>query len=128
MLNASSYYKTNQVDLFTSQMTKSAKHAKRWVKQWWKLFQRIIHHSKVRTLNRSGSSTLTIHHFNRPVTYFSEGFLEWNLDVLNSDLVSLLHGATNSSTDVSRVEGSNSINPFIESLLPSKAIITHAHP
>jgi hypothetical protein len=29
---------------------------------------------------------------------------------------------------VSRVEGSNSINPFIESLLPSKAIITHAHP
>ncbi|KIM80662.1 glycosyltransferase family 2 protein [Piloderma croceum F 1598] len=83
---------------------------------------------KVGTLDRSGSSTFTINHFNGPVTYSSEGFLERNLDALNPDFVSLLRGANNSLGDTSGVEGSGSINPFVKSLFSGKAIATQAHP
>jgi chitin synthase len=83
---------------------------------------------KVGTLDRSGSSTFTINHFNGPVTYSSEGFLERNLDALNPDFVSLLRGANNNLADASGVEGSGSINPFVKSLFSGKAIATQAHP
>jgi chitin synthase len=83
---------------------------------------------KVGTLDRSGSSTFTISHFNGPVTYSSEGFLERNLDALNPDFVSLLRGANNNLADASGVEGSGSINPFVKSLFSGKAIATQAHP
>ncbi|KIM78732.1 glycosyltransferase family 2 protein [Piloderma croceum F 1598] len=83
---------------------------------------------KVGTLDRSGSSTFTINHFNGPVTYSSEGFLERNLDALNPDFVSLLRGANNNLADTSGVEGSGSINPFVKSLFSGKAIATQAHP
>ena len=83
---------------------------------------------KVGTLDRSGSSTFTINHFNGPVTYSSEGFIERNLDALNPDFVSLLRGANNNLADASGVEGSGSINPFVKSLFTGKAIATQAHP
>jgi chitin synthase len=82
----------------------------------------------VGTLDRFGSSTLTINHFNGPVTHSSEGFLERNLDALNPDFVSLLHGANNDLADTSGVEGSGSINPFVKSLSSGTAIATQAHP
>jgi chitin synthase len=83
---------------------------------------------KVGTLDQSGSSMLTINHFNGPVTYSSKGFLERNLDALNLDFVTLLHGANNDLADASGVEGSRSINPFVKSLFSGKAIATQAHP
>jgi chitin synthase len=70
----------------------------------------------------------TINHFNGPVTYSSEGFIMRNLDALNPDFVSLLHGANNNLVDMLGVEGSGSINPFIKSLFSSKAIAMWAHP
>jgi hypothetical protein len=39
----------------------------------------------------------TVNHFNGPVTYSSEGFLERDLDALNPDYVSLLRGAADGS-------------------------------
>jgi chitin synthase len=77
---------------------------------------------KAGAVDRSGFPTFTIHHFNGPVTYSSEGFLERNLDALNPDFVSLLRGAADGS------EGSGSINPFVKGLFSAKAIATQAHP
>ncbi|KAL0061125.1 hypothetical protein AAF712_012045 [Marasmius tenuissimus] len=51
-------------------------------------------HSSFKTgsIDRSGYPTFTVHHFNGPVTYSSENFLERNQHELNSDFVSLLRG------------------------------------
>ena len=82
-----------------------------------------------------------VNHFNGPVTYLSEGFLECNLDVLNLDFVALLRGTSTASTTASpsaagaglgtgtdAIEGAGSINPFIKGLFSGKAITTQAHP
>jgi chitin synthase len=45
---------------------------------------------KVGSVHRSGFPTFTINHFNGPVTYSAEGFLNQNLDSLSPDFVSLL--------------------------------------
>jgi chitin synthase len=45
---------------------------------------------KVGSVHRSGFPTFTINHFNGPVTYSAEGFLNRNLDSLSPDFVSLL--------------------------------------
>lgn len=81
---------------------------------------------KVGGMDRSGFPTFTVNHFNGPVTYSSEGFLEKNLDALNPDFVSLLRG-TNAS-EAGGHELSGSANPFIRSLFSNKAIATQAHP
>ncbi|KAH7883110.1 glycosyltransferase family 2 protein [Phlebopus sp. FC_14] len=81
---------------------------------------------KVGSVDRSGFPTFTVNHFNGPVTYSAEGFLERNLDALNPDFVSLLRGSTTSTTD--GVEGTGSINPFVKGLFSGKAIATQAHP
>ncbi|KAL5497865.1 hypothetical protein ACEPAH_2796 [Sanghuangporus vaninii] len=81
---------------------------------------------KVGGMDRSGFPTFTINHYNGPVTYSSEGFLEKNLDALNPDFVSLLRGfdgATPLGT-----EGTGSVNTFIRNLFSGKAIATQAHP
>ncbi|KAF8546244.1 P-loop containing nucleoside triphosphate hydrolase protein [Imleria badia] len=65
---------------------------------------------KVGVIDRSGHPTFTVNHFNGPVTYSSEGFLERNLDSLNPDFISLLHGSMLGTTD--GTEGAGSINPF----------------
>ncbi|KAJ8519110.1 hypothetical protein ONZ45_g3931 [Pleurotus djamor] len=77
---------------------------------------------KTGTMDRSGFPAFTVHHFNGPVTYSSENFLERNLDSLNPDFVSLLRG----TSDGSDTSGSN--NPFIKGLFSAKAIATQAHP
>ena len=81
-------------------------------------------HSSFKTgpIDRSGFPTFTVNHYNGPVTYSSEGFLERNLDAVNPDFVSLLRGATDA------LEGSGSINPFVKGLFSTKAIATQAHP
>ncbi|KAG8216178.1 P-loop containing nucleoside triphosphate hydrolase protein [Butyriboletus roseoflavus] len=73
---------------------------------------------KVGAIDRSGYPTFTVNHFNGPVTYSSDGFLDRNLDSLNPDFVSLLRGS-------SRV---GSINPFVKGIFSGKAIATQAHP
>ncbi|KAL0946000.1 hypothetical protein HGRIS_012276 [Hohenbuehelia grisea] len=80
-------------------------------------------HSSFKTgaMDRSGFPTFTVSHFNGPVTYSSDGFLERNLDALNPDFVSLLRGVTDAA------EG-GSINPFVKGLFSAKAIATQAHP
>lgn len=77
---------------------------------------------KAGSIDRTGFPTFTVNHFNGPVTYSSEGFLEKNLDALNPDYVSLLRGAADG------LEGSGSINPFVKGLFSAKAIATQAHP
>ncbi|KAF8905955.1 glycosyltransferase family 2 protein [Gymnopilus junonius] len=77
---------------------------------------------KAGTLDRSGFPSFTVNHYNGPVTYSSEGFLDRNLDAINPDFVSLLRGATDG------LEGSGSINPFVKGLFSAKAIATQAHP
>jgi len=67
--------------------------------------------------DRSGFPTFTVNHFNGPVSYSSEGFLDKNVDALNPDFVSLLRG---SAVDAPGTEGSGSINPFIKGLFFSK--------
>ncbi|KAG6333627.1 hypothetical protein ID866_5463 [Astraeus odoratus] len=81
---------------------------------------------KVGALDRSGFPTFTVNHFNGPVTYSTEGFLERNLDALNPDFVSLLRGTSAAASD--GAEGAGSINPFVKGLFSGKAIATQAHP
>jgi len=81
---------------------------------------------KVGAVDRSGYPTFTVNHFNGPVTYSSEGFLDRNLDSLNPDFVSLLRGSTVGAAD--GAEGAGSLNPFVKGLFSGKAIATQAHP
>jgi len=80
---------------------------------------------KVGAIDRSGFPTFTVNHFNGPVTYSAEGFLDRNLDALNPDFVSLLRGASGLSDGA---EGAGSMNPFVKGLFLGKAIATQAHP
>jgi len=70
---------------------------------------------------RSGFPSFAVNHFNLPVTYSSEGFLDRNRDAINPDYMSLLRGATDA------LEGTGSINPFIKGLFSTKAITMRAH-
>ncbi|KAG6369434.1 hypothetical protein JVT61DRAFT_14849 [Boletus reticuloceps] len=81
---------------------------------------------KVGPVNRSGSPMFTINHFNGPVSYSSEGFLEHNFDSLNPDVISLLCGSLASASD--SAEGVGSANPFVKGLFSAKAIATQAQP
>ena len=81
---------------------------------------------KVGPIDRSGYPTFTVNHFNGPVTYSSEGFLDRNLDSLNPDFVSLLRGSVVGAAD--GAEGAGSINPFVKGLFSGKVIATQAHP
>ena len=78
-------------------------------------------------MDQSGYSTFAVRHFNGPVTYSSENFLERNLDALNPDFVSLLRGSNSGATDTAGAEESGSINPFVKGLFSAKAIVTQAH-
>jgi chitin synthase len=80
-------------------------------------------HSSFKTgnIDRSGFPTFTISHYNGPVTYSSENFIERNQDALNSDFVNLLRG-------VEGLEGTGSINPFVKGLFSGKQIATTVHP
>ncbi|KAJ7724605.1 glycosyltransferase family 2 protein [Mycena maculata] len=81
------------------------------------------HSSFKTTSGLSGSgATFTIAHYNGPVTYSADGFLDKNLDALNPDFVSLLRGADDSAA------GGGSVNPFVRGLFSGKAIATTAHP
>ncbi|THU93370.1 glycosyltransferase family 2 protein [Dendrothele bispora CBS 962.96] len=80
-------------------------------------------HSSFKTgsIDRSGFPTFTVNHFNGPVTYSSENFLERNMDEISSDFVSLLRGSEG-------MENSGSINPFVKGLFSGKQIATTVHP
>lgn len=89
---------------------------------------------KVGQMDRSGFPTFTINHYNGPVTYSAEGFLEKDTDALNPDFVSLLRGAAGEFDEdrqqVHHVAGTEagSNNPFVRGLFSAKAIATQAHP
>lgn len=88
--------------------------------------KRWANHASFKTggTDRSGFPTFTVNHYNGPVTYSSESWLEKNHDALNPDFVSLLRGANVAAP--SEQPGSN--NPFIQGLFSSQAIATEAHP
>ncbi|KAF8447874.1 P-loop containing nucleoside triphosphate hydrolase protein [Boletus edulis BED1] len=90
--------------------------------RWWG------NHSsfKVGPVDRSGSPTFTVNHFNGPVSYSSEGFLKRNLDSLNPNFVSLLCSSLAGASD--GAEGVGSANPFVKGLFSAKAIATQAPP
>ena len=82
-----------------------------------------------------------VNHFNEPVTYSSDRFLERNPDALNLDFMGLLGGASTSASTsaptsaagvgpgmTDALEGAGSINPFVRALFSGKAIVTQAHP
>ncbi|KAG6372221.1 P-loop containing nucleoside triphosphate hydrolase protein [Boletus reticuloceps] len=81
---------------------------------------------KVGPVDHSGSPMFTVNHFNGPVSYSSEGFLEHNLDSLNPDFVSLPRGSLAGASD--SAEGTGSANPFVKGLSLANAIATQAHP
>ncbi|KAJ8083666.1 hypothetical protein PM082_009542 [Marasmius tenuissimus] len=91
-------------------------------------------HSSFKTgsIDRSGYPTFTVHHFNGPVTYSSENFLERNQHELNSDFVSLLRGGAGDAGAVGVGSGGGetggSINPFVKALFSGKAIAMQVHP
>lgn len=72
--------------------------------------------------DRTGFPTFTVNHFNGPVTYSSDNFIERNLDALNPDFVSLLRG------NADGIEYPGSSNPFVKGLFSEEAIATQAHP
>lgn len=78
------------------------------------------------TIECSGYLTFTVNHFNGPVIYSSEGFLDRNPDSLNPDFVSLLRGSIVSAAD--GTEGAGSINSFVKGLFSGRAIATQTHP
>ncbi|KAI5983209.1 P-loop containing nucleoside triphosphate hydrolase protein [Pisolithus albus] len=93
--------------------------------KWWG------NHSSFKSgggLDRSGFPTFTICHFNGPVMYSPEAFLERNLDALNPDFVALLRGMAVGAGIADGGEGAGSINPFVKGLFSGKAIATQAHP
>ncbi|CAE6372477.1 unnamed protein product [Rhizoctonia solani] len=83
---------------------------------------------KVGAADRSGLPTFTVNHFNGPVTYSSENFLERNSDALNPDFVSLLRGSTSEVLGGGEPSTDGSRNPFIKGLFNGRAIATQAHP
>ncbi|KAJ6512811.1 P-loop containing nucleoside triphosphate hydrolase protein [Mycena sanguinolenta] len=60
----------------------------------------------------TGAATFTMSHFNSPVTYSVEGFLAKNLDALNPDFISLLHGESETGQG-------GSVNPIVKGLFLS---------
>ncbi|KAG9095195.1 hypothetical protein FS749_010895 [Ceratobasidium sp. UAMH 11750] len=83
---------------------------------------------KVGAADRSGLPTFTVNHFNGPVTYSSDGFLERNSDALNPDFVSLLRGSTSEVLGAPESSADGSRNPFVKGLFNGRAIATQAHP
>ncbi|KAJ9113179.1 hypothetical protein QFC22_006018 [Naganishia vaughanmartiniae] len=90
-------------------------------------------HFKLSGMDRSGYATFTISHYNGPVTYSSEAFLEKDANVLNPDFVQLLRRSPGVESNAKRVptatlEGGGSTNEFIQQLFESKAVSTEHHP
>ncbi|KAF8688556.1 TRAFAC class myosin-kinesin ATPase superfamily Myosin family, partial [Rhizoctonia solani] len=83
---------------------------------------------KVGAADRSGLPTFTVNHFNGPVTYSSDNFLERNSDALNPDFVSLLRGSSSEVLGGGEPSTDGSRNPFIKGLFNGRAIATQAHP
>lgn len=81
---------------------------------------------KVRIINHAGHPMFTVNHFNEPMMYSFESFLECKLDSLNPNFISLLYSSLISSSD--GAEGVGSANPFVKGLFSSKAIMTQAYP
>jgi chitin synthase len=90
---------------------------------------------QVSGMDRTGFPTFTIQHYNGPVTYSSEAFLERDADAINPDFVSLLRGSRHLASVGQRgtspsaaTDGSGSSNPFIQGLFTDRAVATQAHP
>jgi chitin synthase len=84
-------------------------------------------------MDRSGYATFTISHYNGPVTYSSEAFLERDADVINPDFVQLLRRSPGVESNARRVptatlDGGGSTNEFIQQLFESRAVSTEHHP
>ena len=54
---------------------------------------------KLGVMDQSGFATFTVNHFNGPVTYLLERFLECNLNVLNPEFVALVWGTSSTPSN-----------------------------
>ncbi|KAF8119292.1 chitin synthase-domain-containing protein [Boletus edulis] len=107
----------------TSWMIRLADHTRRPTSQRWRHLASagaIIRLSKLGRWIDRDPPTFTVNHFNGPVSYSSEGPLKCNLDSLNPDFVSLLHGSLAGALD--GAEGAGSANPFVKGLFSAKTI------
>ena len=55
---------------------------------------------KLGAMDRSGFATFMVNHFNGPVTYLLEGFLECSLDALNLEFVAPIWGTSSTPSNV----------------------------
>ncbi|WVR04387.1 hypothetical protein IAU60_001389 [Kwoniella sp. DSM 27419] len=78
------------------------------------------------TSNRNGHASFTINHYDGPVTYTTENFLERNANETSADILRLLRGNGTGSHVATDHQGSN--NPFIKSLFSAKSIAMQTHP
>lgn len=87
-------------------------------------------HSSFRlgAVDSQGYPTFTIQHYNGPVTYTTDGFLERNLDAINPDFVSLLSGSPGRLGQPTKPTGEGSANPFIKALFSTKSLAVQADP
>ncbi|OCF41838.1 chitin synthase [Kwoniella heveanensis CBS 569] len=76
--------------------------------------------------SRSGAASFTVNHYDGPVAYNTENFLERNANETSADILRLLRGNTSGASAPSDHQGSN--NPFIKSLFSNKSIATQTHP
>ncbi|KDQ13770.1 glycosyltransferase family 2 protein [Botryobasidium botryosum FD-172 SS1] len=85
---------------------------------------------KLGSMDRSGFPTFIVNHFNGPVTYSAESFLDRNVDAVNPDFVSLLRGSSLAGPEnlTTAPESTGSANPFVRALFSAKVIATQAHP
>ncbi|KAG8923717.1 hypothetical protein FRC02_010963 [Tulasnella sp. 418] len=88
---------------------------------------------KIGSMDRSGFPTFTISHYNGPVTYSSESFLDKNADQIPGDFISLLRGSGGMDDDDAVAgppglsgETTGSNNPFVRGLFAN--VNTQAHP
>ena len=126
--NVYAYFKTSLVDLFTSWMTWPVAHTKDGSYHDGSVWKE-MGSFKLGAMNQAGYVTFTVNHFNEPATYSLNGFLERNLDALNTDFVALLRGASTSASisavsvglgATEALEGAGSINPFVKGLFSVK--------
>ncbi|CAO1621031.1 unnamed protein product [Jaminaea pallidilutea] len=91
---------------------------------------------RVGSTNRDGFSSFTVNHYNGPVTYSSEGWLDRNSEIISPNFVNLFRGIANSrrmpepqyddDEDGSELDGGSSV-PFVRSLFKSQSLQTQSH-
>jgi chitin synthase len=122
MPSAFTFSKTSREPSSTSWMTRLADHTRRWTTRWWKPSENAGVTTNIGAIDHSRYPMFTVNHFNGPMTYSPEGFLDHNLGSLNPVYISLLRGSIVGMAD--SAEGAGPTNPFVKGLFSGKGIAT----